>query len=165
MFQRPSANRKEEMLSPRSEQTAAPSRRIPPTIIASDVRILGNVISDGMLDIDGRIEGNVRAETIYIRENGVITGDVVAGSEVHIFGNVHGVIKAPRVSIHPSAHVEGAIMHRSISIEDGAYIDAQFKPFDAQPRIGSSVEQCRESLQAQTDGEDYDILKTLKLIS
>ncbi len=139
------------------------NRKIPPTIISIDVRILGNVVSDGMVDIDGRVEGNVKSETAYIRENGMIVGDVMA-EEAHIFGSVHGVIKAKRVCIYPSAHIEGAIMHKSLSIEDGAYVDAQFKPFDAQPRLtGDTLEKKTDVELQESDGE-YDLLRDLKLI-
>jgi cytoskeletal protein CcmA (bactofilin family) len=147
-----------------SKAETLPTRKIPPTIISSDVRLLGNIISDGMVDIDGRVEGNVKSETVYIRENGVITGDISAATAVHVFGAVHGVIKSPKVCIYPTAHIEGAILHKSLTIEDGAYVDAQFKPFDSQPRLTGTV--LSDPIQTDITGpdDDYDILKDLKLI-
>ncbi|MEJ0009310.1 MAG: polymer-forming cytoskeletal protein [Alphaproteobacteria bacterium] len=42
------------------------------------MNVLGNIISEGMLDIDGKIDGNVRCHTVSIRENGQVRGDVIA---------------------------------------------------------------------------------------
>jgi cytoskeletal protein CcmA (bactofilin family) len=164
MFPKPS-NKKDDGVSTSSGKSdTLSSRKIPPTIISADVRLLGNIISDGMVDIDGRVEGNVTSETVYIRENGVITGDITTGTAVHVFGTVHGVIKSPKVCIYPSAHIEGAILHKSLTIEDGAYVDAQFKPFDSQPKL--SAPRMSDALQDITGpDDDYDILRDLKLIS
>lgn len=160
MFSKPS-NRKADTTV--SKIDALPARKIPPTIISADVRLLGNVISDGMVDIDGRLEGNITCETIYVRENGVITGDLTAAAAVHVFGTVHGVIKSPKVCIYPTAHIEGAILHKSLTIEDGAYVDAQFKPIDSQPRLSGPKEQLLSD--NSNCEEDYDLLRDLKLIS
>ncbi len=151
-------------------QTQPSARKIPPTIISVDVRILGNVVSDGMVDINGRIEGNVKSQIVYIRKHGVVIGDVVSEGEVHVYGSVHGVIKSPRVSIYEGAHIEGVILHKSLSIEDGAYVDAQFKPFDSQPRLtgemleGEAGEITVTDSDKMEDGESYDMLKDLKLV-
>ena len=160
MFSKPSS-KKDELSA--SKADSLPGRKIPPTIISADVRLLGNLISDGMVDIDGRLEGNITSETVYVRENGVITGDITAASAVHVFGTIHGVIKAPKVCIYPSAHIEGAILHKSLTIEEGAYVDAQFKPFDIQPRLTGPKELVLTDITGPE--EDYDLLRDLKLIS
>jgi cytoskeletal protein CcmA (bactofilin family) len=164
MFQKGS-NKRDNAPTVTAPNEVVTNRKIPPTIISLDVRILGNVVSEGVVDIDGRVEGNVTADTLYIRENSIITGDIVAQTEVHVYGAVHGVIKARTVNIYARAHIEGSIIHKSLSIEDGAYIDAQFKPFDAQPRLtNAEYDYSGQSENGQPD-EDYDILKDLKLLS
>ncbi len=100
-----------------------------PSVIAADMNVLGNIISDGVLDIDGKIEGNVRCQAASIRENGKIRGDVMADT-VHVHGTVEGLIKARTVILYASARVTGTIMHESLSIEDGAFVDGKFKRTD-----------------------------------
>jgi cytoskeletal protein CcmA (bactofilin family) len=139
-------------------------RKIAPSIISSDMCILGNIMSDGVLDIDGRIDGNVKSEIVYLRASGQIVGDIVAAGEVHIYGSVHGIIKCPRVCIYASAHVEGAIIHTGLSIEDGAYVDAQFKPFQAQPLLAHRSDAEGATKIDTSEKEDYDLLRDLKLI-
>lgn len=162
MFQK--ANKKADAKPVEPTGNTPTSRKIPPTIISSDIRILGNLVSDGMVDIDGRVEGNVKSQIVYIRENGTIVGDLMIEGEAHIFGAVHGVIKSPRVCIYESAHIEGVILHKSLSIADGAYVDAQFKPFDSQPRITGEILRDNDDEESHDD-EDYDILKDLKLVT
>ncbi|TAE34256.1 MAG: polymer-forming cytoskeletal protein [Alphaproteobacteria bacterium] len=159
MFQRRSNKKtpktsinKEDASSLRQEVVAA--RKISPTIIASDVRLLGNIIGEGVLDVDAQVEGNITASVVYIRVNGMITGDIVAQSEAHIFGSVHGVVRAQRVCIYPTAHIEGVVIHRTVMVEDGAYINAQFKPIEQNSReasneSGSAYMALLQAIQAQ----------------
>lgn len=100
-----------------------------PSVIAADLNVLGNIISDGVLDIDGKINGNVRCHTASIRPNGTVKGDVHA-EIVHVYGAIEGVIKAKAVMLYATARVVGTIMHESLSIEDGAFVDGKFKRTD-----------------------------------
>lgn len=140
------------------------NRKSAPSVISSDLNILGNMISDGLLDINGRIEGNVKAEEVTIRVNGVITGDVVAET-IHVFGKVVGLVKAKQVHLYASSHVEGVIMHESIAIEDGAFIDGKFKRsnkvmLDNTPRLSQQFED-----MDQDEEPSENVLDGLKLIT
>jgi cytoskeletal protein CcmA (bactofilin family) len=101
-----------------------------PSVISADMHVLGNIIStDGVLDIDGQIDGNVRCHTASIRENARIRGDVVA-EHIYIHGTIEGLVKARQVTLYASARVIGTIMHEALSIEDGAFVDGKFKRTD-----------------------------------
>lgn len=129
-------------------------KKNPPTIIAADVNLLGNIISEGAMDIDGRLEGNIRCKSVTIRKNGVIRGDVFADI-VQVYGRVEGVIKARDVHLFSSCHVEGVIMHEALTIEDGAFVDGQFKRADknaSEPAILAEEE------------EENEVFRRLKLI-
>ena len=100
-----------------------------PSVISADMNVLGNIVSEGILDIDGRIEGNVRCHTVSVRPNGRVRGDVTADT-VMIHGEVHGLVKARSVLLYATARVNGTIMHESLTIEDGAFVDGKFKRTD-----------------------------------
>jgi cytoskeletal protein CcmA (bactofilin family) len=138
--------------NPPATPTSPALRKQPPTVIAADVNLLGNIISEGTLDIDGRVEGNIKCKGISIRKNGAIIGDIISDS-IHVYGRVKGLIKAKDVHLYASAHVEGVIMHESLSIEDGAFVDGQFK----------RTENTKE--EAAISEAEMDILQNLKLIS
>ena len=101
-----------------------------PSVVSSDMHVIGNIISpEGVLDIDGQVHGNVRAHTISLRENGKVNGDVVA-EQVYIYGTVEGLVKARQVTLYAAARVTGSIMHETLSVEDGAFVDGKFKRTD-----------------------------------
>ncbi|MCH2547536.1 MAG: polymer-forming cytoskeletal protein [Alphaproteobacteria bacterium] len=97
-----------------------------PSIISSDLHVIGNIQCGGIVDIDGTIEGNVKCHTATLRKNGHIKGDVVA-EMVHIYGTVQGLIKARNVHFYKGCRAEGVIMHEALTIEDGAFVDGRFK--------------------------------------
>ena len=141
-----------------------------PSVISADMNILGNIISDGFVDINGKIDGNVKCHSAIIRANGFVRGDVIADN-VQIYGYVEGLVKAPVVNLYSSAHVSGSIMHESLSIEDGAFVDGKFKRTDKVFIDDDATAATEES--DDLDGEDEDasdeekesVLDNLKLIS
>lgn len=146
-----------------NNSTPNPPKKAVPSVLSSDINILGNVISDGFLDINGRIEGNVRCYNATIREQGKIKGDVIAET-VQIYGEVEGLVKAKTVNLYSNAKVTGVIMHESISIEDGAFIDGKFKRTD---RVFIDEEETHQFSidRLPQDEEDGNILDNLRLIS
>jgi cytoskeletal protein CcmA (bactofilin family) len=100
-----------------------------PSLISEDMNILGNVISEGYVDVNGRLEGNIRCRVLTVRDKGHIKGDVVADT-VGIHGTVDGLVKAKHVHLYSGSHITGIIMHVSLSVEDGAFIDGQCKRMD-----------------------------------
>lgn len=138
-----------------SRPDAALLRKSPPSVISADVNILGNIISDGVLDIDGRVDGNVKCRSATIRRNGRIMGDIVAES-VQVFGEVTGTIKAKEVSLFATCRVEGVIMHESLTIEDGAFVDGQFKRMD---------KVVLDDVISDDDDDDIDVFRQFKLVN
>jgi cytoskeletal protein CcmA (bactofilin family) len=94
------------------------------SIIASGMRITGDVETNGTLKIDGRIEGSVTgARQLLLGRGGVIQGNVHAG-EVVVGGEVHGSIAADeRLELQNSAVVNGDIDTKSIVVLEGARIN------------------------------------------
>ena len=95
------------------------------SVIGNDLRILGHglkIISEGVLQIDGEIEGDVRAAEVIVGEQGKVTG-MVAGHQVVIQGNVAGVICAKTVDLQKSSIVAGDIHHMSFTVAQGAMFD------------------------------------------
>ena len=150
----------------RSSKKKQPIKKVAPTIIASDMSILGNLFSEGAVDIDGRIEGNVKARTVIVRQNGCIIGDLQA-DVAQVYGQVKGLIKARDVQLFSSCGVEGTIMHESLSIEDGAFVDGKFKRTDKvalledqRPVLAYDKDQEEAELE-----EPIDLLENIRLIS
>lgn len=146
-------------------KSTSTKREVIPSVISSDINILGNIISDGNMDFDGTVNGNVRCNMLIIRANGCIKGEVVANN-VMVYGRVKGLIRSKNVQLFSTCNVEGIIMHETISIEDGAFVDGKFKRTDR-------VELDEELPEATDDGDftfddsntiDSKMLENIRLI-
>lgn len=115
--------------SVREQPHAMPGKKGMPSIIGADFRVSGDVVSDGDVQLDGTIHGNVRARALTIGESGVVHGEIAAES-VRILGKVTGPVKARVVELARTAHVVGDIRHASLTIDTGAFIDGHCKQVD-----------------------------------
>ncbi|WP_417668962.1 bactofilin family protein [Pseudoalteromonas tetraodonis] len=97
-----------------------------PSIISNDVRVTGSLVSQGEVQLDGRIDGDIKAEHVVIGSSGVVEG-VVEASSVVVKGKIIGSLNASEVKIENNAHVLGDIFHDTLSIEAGAIIEGSLK--------------------------------------
>jgi cytoskeletal protein CcmA (bactofilin family) len=98
--------------------------RSAPSIISSDLIVLGTLTSTGDIQIDGRVEGDIRSGSVTIGEKANIEGEIVA-EEVIIRGRVQGTIRARKVQLSGTCHVEGIILHEALAVEVGAFFEGQ----------------------------------------
>ena len=81
--------------------------------------IKGNVLTSGDIQIEGTIEGDVRAHLVTVGESAVIKGEISA-DDVVVNGRVIGRLRGLKVRLTATAQVEGDIVHKTIAIESGA---------------------------------------------
>jgi cytoskeletal protein CcmA (bactofilin family) len=113
----------------KTNSAAAGNRRAGPSIITEDVVIEGNLISGGELQIDGTVNGDVRAHSVVVDAQGVIHGEVVA-DEVLVRGRIIGPIRGVHVHVYAGGHIEGDVINETISIDNGAYVDGAIRRSD-----------------------------------
>ena len=109
---------------PKRQQSSA--SRAGPSIISADVKMKGSVSSQGELDINGHIEGDVRAAALTVGETGGVKGEVIAETVV-VRGTVEGTIRARKVQLCSGAKVHGDIYHASLAIEPNAVFEGAVK--------------------------------------
>jgi cytoskeletal protein CcmA (bactofilin family) len=85
---------------------------------------VGNVSSEGVIQLDGRIEGEIHVRHLTVGIHGLVEGAIFA-EEAIIKGRVTGSIKAQKVILEKTAEVRGNIQHEVISIEAGAVIEGK----------------------------------------
>lgn len=113
------------MFSTSSAPTPANSARAP-SIISADVVITGVLQSGGDIQVDGRVDGDVRCAGLTVGEGGAIHGEVRADAIV-VRGHVEGTIRARAVAVAQSGHIEGDILHETLEIEAGAFVQGAFR--------------------------------------
>ena len=103
--------------------------RSAPSVIGPDLIITGNLTSKGEMQIDGEVQGDIRATNLIVGERARITGTIIAGEAI-IRGHVMGSIRSKRVMLQSSSHVEGDVYHQSLAIEQGAYFEGKSRRSD-----------------------------------
>ncbi len=93
-----------------------------PSIISFGTKIKGNILSGDIIHIDGSLEGNIVCEELIIGSRGHVYGQVKA-KNLSIYGLLQGSAEAENVVLAKSSRIIGDIMHHSIAIEPGAFID------------------------------------------
>src|SRR5476651_2554422 len=73
-----------------------PQRATAPSIISADLVVTGTLVSNGDIQIDGIVEGDVRSVGLVIGEKAEIHGEIFA-EDVTVRGKVMGRIRAKKV--------------------------------------------------------------------
>lgn len=108
--------------SPSPAASPAPKPKAPASMISSDLRIMGNLHTNGEVAIEGTVEGDIRAHLVTIGEGAKINGEVIA-DDVVVHGHVQGKVRGLKVRLTSTAQVEGDIIHKTIAIESGAHFE------------------------------------------
>lgn len=125
--------------STKSADSQAPASHTPvssnrssaePSIISADLRVVGDLHCSGDLQIKGNVEGDIKSRSVTIGEGANVQGSVAADT-VHISGTIKGQVEAPSVTVAKSAKMIGDILHQSLSVEAGAYLEGNIRRLDA----------------------------------
>ncbi len=93
-----------------------------PSIISENTKINGNILSDGIIHIDGHVEGDVACDELVIGVKGCVSG-VVTTNNLQLYGVLKGKALVDNLFVAKSAKLIGDAAHNTIAIEPGAYID------------------------------------------
>jgi cytoskeletal protein CcmA (bactofilin family) len=110
------------MFSKDSKAASGENKERVPSIISASLRIVGDLVSEGDVQVDGIIEGDVNARSLTVSEGAAVYGQISA-QKVIIRGEVQGQICADTVELGRSARVLGDIVHNDLAIESGAFLE------------------------------------------
>ena len=96
----------------------------PRTVIAKGLKIVGSVTAEGLVEVNGQIDGELHCTSLVIAPGAHVSGIVIA-EHVVVDGTVEGPIQGGEVVLKSQAHVVGDIHHRSLAIESGAFFDGR----------------------------------------
>ena len=94
------------------------------TVIAKGLKIVGIVAAEGLVEVNGQIEGELRCSSLVIARGAHVTG-TIAAERVVVDGKVEGPIHGGEVLLKSQAYVVGDIHHKSLAIEKGAYFEGR----------------------------------------
>ncbi len=102
--------------------TSAPKAKPPASTLSADLTVVGNLRTTGDIQVEGVVEGDIRAHLLTVGEGATIKGEVVA-DDVVVNGRVIGRVRGLKVRLTSTARVEGDIIHKTIAIESGAHFE------------------------------------------
>jgi len=94
------------------------------TVIAKGLKIVGSVTAEGLIEVNGQIEGELHCTSLIISREAYVSGTIAAERAV-VDGKVEGPIQGGEVILKSQAHVVGDIYYQSLAIESGAYFDGR----------------------------------------
>lgn len=132
-----SSGTSEPLTSTSSEPKRSTAKGGVPSIISADLRVTGNLKSDGDIQVDGYIEGDIDSATLTVGEGAHVKGHISCES-VRICGTIDGAVKAKSVVMAKTARVIGDIIHDSLAIEAGAFIEGNIKRLEGAGRTSTA---------------------------
>jgi cytoskeletal protein CcmA (bactofilin family) len=106
---------------------AQESRSLTISTISEDLTITGSVTSQGELHLNGQVQGDVHCVALVLGENAQLEGNVVA-EDVMVRGRLIGSVRAQKVMLQSTAHVEGKLVHKSLAVEHGTHFEGESRP-------------------------------------
>jgi cytoskeletal protein CcmA (bactofilin family) len=100
----------------------APKAKPAASLLSSDLTITGNLRTSGDIQVEGTVEGDIRAHLLTVGETATIRGEIVA-DDIVVNGRVVGRVCGLKVRLTSTARVEGDIIHKTIAIESGAHFE------------------------------------------
>ncbi len=98
----------------------------PPSIISVGLTVTGNLATEGDVQVEGVVAGDINAGRVTVGENARIDGDVSA-DEILVMGEVNGRLTARLVALTGSARVNGDVVHTTLSVDSGARVNGMVR--------------------------------------
>ena len=131
--------------APEGEPAKQPFNRrkgdgVPLSIVARDMTITGDMQTEGVVKVEGRVTGTIRATSqIIVSPGAMIEGDLITNEAV-VAGEVQGTIRASdRVELQATAFVRGDIYTPRISVLEGGRVSGEVN-MSPEPLTATSVE-------------------------
>ena len=123
----------------KSDFRASPPKAKPPaSVLGSDLHVSGNMKTIGDIQVEGTVEGDIRAHLLNVGETATIKGEVTA-DDVVINGCIVGRVRGLKVCLTSAARVEAAIIHKTIAIESGTHFEGPVQRQDDPLNLGKAA--------------------------
>ncbi|MGB0694151.1 MAG: bactofilin family protein [Rhodospirillaceae bacterium] len=125
-----------------------------PSIISADLTVTGDLLSAGEIQIDGRVEGDIRCASLIIGISGAVTGEITSDS-IRIHGTVNGQVVSKSVFLASTARMVGDVSHESLAIEPGAFMEGHCRRISV-PKPDLALPDTRATKDMASSGSDVE---------
>jgi len=89
------------------------------SILLSDVSIEGDLVEKDKIIIDGKINGDIKANEIDTHLNSNIKGNIKS-KNASLGGKLKGNVSSDTIKIKKTGDIDGVLNQKTLSIEEGA---------------------------------------------
>ena len=100
------------------------------SIISRDLKIKGDLICNGDIQIDGQVEGDVQGRSITVGEGADVHG-TISSDNIRVCGSVNGQLKGQSVVLAKTAKLIGDVVHQTLAVEPGAFFEGQCRRIES----------------------------------
>jgi cytoskeletal protein CcmA (bactofilin family) len=119
-----------------------------PSIIGADLKVVGNLVCESDIDVQGTVKGDIEAKTVTIDKNARVDGSIRARSLI-VSGSVDGTMEASEISLTGTAQVTGELVHETLSVDPGACLEARLSRASKERRIAQQIPKPRLNVPEQ----------------
>ena len=94
------------------------------SVINRGLKVVGNLVSDGGIEVSGTVEGDISSATLTVSEGATVKGTINVESAA-ILGRVEGEVRSRAVRIAATGQVVGDVKYETMAIEEGAEIEGR----------------------------------------
>ncbi len=115
------------MFSKTNDPTSSPTPRSSNarSVLASDLRITGEISSTGHVEILGEIDGNITARGVILGTEGRVSGQISAET-VEVKGKLDGKVTSSDFALRSTAQVTADVTYKTLVVDSGAQIEGRF---------------------------------------
>ena len=96
------------------------------SLIDSDMRITGTVVSSGDIILAGGVEGEIKCRNLLVEDQAVLNGNVNADEAV-VAGQLNGEVNVAVLRIKDTGVFDGIIKANGVEVDNGAVVKARFR--------------------------------------
>jgi len=129
------------------------------TIIAKGLTITGDLQGEGVIQVEGAVEGQIHLKgTVEVMPTGAVKGPVEADI-VHVAGSVQGdIVSRDSVRLESTGYVEGDIKTARFVIEEGGCLNGRTS-MEKPKRKGESEKGPKPQKDKLQFGADYQVVE------
>ncbi len=98
------------------------------SIVAQDMTVTGDLAAEGVVRVEGRVNGNISAGMqVLLSEGGLVEGDIKT-KEAVLGGEVRGTVTAEeRIEVQATASVHGDLVAPKLLIQEGGRLNGAIR--------------------------------------
>lgn len=95
-----------------------------PSIISEGFELIGDLVSNGVVHVEGSVKGKLSLSTVTIGSKGSVEGTIECET-LHIKGHFKGVAHCHDLSLSTDAEVDGQIHYSQMAVQRGGRLTGE----------------------------------------